>query len=135
MKAVFCTLALLAIGANAAIETDTPNNLILGDAATITSEVAYVSSAARGSIQGYMKGMYKNANYKIRDECLSGETQKKLVEIVTMWGTPEQTIGDAFNKITEALIKVSDWCDFDEALYGWLNFCYDTEQCEIPNMV
>lgn len=136
MKATLFTLATFAVVSLAKINSDdNPNKYILLDSDAIKNDVAYFSAAARGCITGYMKGMYKNTNYKVSDQCFADSTQSQLTEIVTMWGKPEQTIGDAFNKLSDSFIKISDYCDFDEALYSWLNFCYDTEQCELPNMV
>ena len=56
---------------------------------SFATSVAYVSAGARGFIQGYRQGMYKDTNYKVTDACFGAETQKYLVNTFSLWGTPQ----------------------------------------------
>ena len=45
------------------------------------------------------------------------------------------TWGTAIVSLQNALLHLSDWCDFDEALYGYFNFCYNTDNCDLTYMI
>jgi len=76
-----------------------------------------------------MKGMYKNANYKTNARCLDAETQKDFVDffMVITPNAPDTTWGNAIVSLQNGLFQMSDWCDFDEAIYGFLTFSYNTD--------
>jgi hypothetical protein len=96
-----------------------------------------MASVGRGLLSGYMKGMYKNTNYKPLDKCLDAETQGYFVDFMLVW-TPKAsdiTWGTAIVSLQSGLLHTSDWCDFDEAIYGYLNFCYNTDNCYITYMI
>ena len=81
MKAVLLALSAISVVSAAnflqAGEIDQPINTLtnLGDAKQNTQQlVSFTSAAGRGLLSGYMKGMYKNTNYKPQDKCLDAET-------------------------------------------------------------
>ena len=76
-----------------------------------------------------MKGMYKNVNYKANAKCLDAETQGYFVDffLVITPNAPDTTWGNAIVSLQSGLLHLSDWCDFDEALYGYLTFSYNTD--------
>jgi hypothetical protein len=105
----------------------------------LKSGVAYISAAARGLIGGYVEGMYKNKNYVPQAKCFDAETQGYIVDFATIW-TPkasDTTWGTAIVSLQKAMLMISDWCDFDESIYGYLTFCYDseTDQCSVTYMI
>lgn len=99
-----------------------------------TQSVSFVSSLARGFIQGYKKGMYREANYKVSEQCFGTDTQSIIIRIFTSWGTPAFDWGQEIVDIQKMIMLVTDWCEYDEALYQYLTFCYQGEACMIPNM-
>jgi hypothetical protein len=145
MKAAILALSALslAVAAPTFLQADDripqPTGGLQDKRADLSVGVAYTSSAARGLLSGYVKGMYKNTNYKPQDKCLNTETQGYFVAFMTIW-TPhasDTTWGTAIVSLQKGMLQMSDWCDFDEAVYGYLTFCYNspTGQCEITYMV
>jgi len=139
MKAALLFTAAVCLSAAAttegAIEPPPSSSLLGADRATIEKQVGYYSSMGRGFIQGYSKGMFKAASYKTRSECLGAETQKNIVDFFAPWGTDQFSWTTGIITVQKSLLLISDWCEFDEAIYSYFNFCYETEQCELPNMV
>jgi hypothetical protein len=103
--------------------------------AAFNKTVAFISANARGFIQGYEIGMYKNTNYKNPDQCFGPEAQALIVGVFDDWNTPNFDWGTEIVSIQKALLMITDWCQYDEALYQYLEFCYSADACEIPNMI
>ena len=55
---------------------------------SVATQVAFSSSILRGFIQGYRKGMYRDANYKVTDFCFDSETQGLIVDVSNTIGSP-----------------------------------------------
>lgn len=78
--------------------------------------------------------MYKETNYKVPDACFGSETQGLLVTVFDDWGTTKFDWGMEIVNIQKALLLITDNCEYDEALYQYLTFCYEGESCDIPVM-
>jgi len=87
------TLATMAIsGTQAArIFDNKPSFPTIGQNGTIINswgpEVRYVSALARGFIQGYRRGMYKDNNYRVSNNCFDKKTQNALTSIFDGYST------------------------------------------------
>ncbi len=101
---------------------------------SFATSVAYVSAGARGFIQGYRQGMYKDTNYKVSDACFGAETQQYLVNTFSLWGTPKFDWQQQAVEVGACVSLITNNCDYDESIYDYLTYCYQTEACEIPNM-
>ena len=84
--------ALLALTANASLNTGMHSALTQG--ITVPQIVTYVSGILRGSITGYMKGMYSKTTYVPDPECFGNDTQANIVTIFTSWDTPSFDVGN-----------------------------------------
>ena len=51
------------------------------------TEVRYVSALARGFIQGYRRGMYKDNNYRVSNNCFDKTTQTAITSILDGYST------------------------------------------------
>jgi hypothetical protein len=78
--------------------------------------------------------MYKNTNYKNPDQCFGPETQALIVGVFDDWNTPKFDWGTEIVSIQKALLMITDWCQYDEVLYQYLEFCYDGDACDVVNM-
>lgn len=101
---------------------------------SLEQEVAYGSAIARGLLSGYYKGMYKKTTYTPNAKCLDADTQKLVVDTFGSWGTPEFSWTNSASNIQKSILDISNWCDYDEALYTWMYFCYYSEQCLVTYM-
>ncbi len=136
MKAfLLSAVALAVVSATDIIQPD-PTRLY-ATKEEIAKQVAFTSAATKGLVSGYMKGMYKNTNYRPQDRCLDTETQGYFTDFLSIW-TPaasDTTWGTAIVSLQKGLLQVSDWCEIDEAVYGYLTFCYNSEQCNPTYMI
>ena len=98
-------------------------------------QVQYVSSIARGFIAGYEVGMYKNTNYVNPAQCFGNETQTLIVTVFSDWNNGTFNWGNEVVNIQKILLLITDWCQYDEAVYDYLTYCYNGDSCEITNMV
>ena len=55
--------------------------------ATWGPQVRYFSSLARGFIQGYRRGMYKDNNYRVSNNCFDKTTQNALTSVLDGYST------------------------------------------------
>ncbi len=110
------------------------SNTLAANTFSLEQEVSYGSAMALGLLTGYEKGMYKMTTYKPNDRCLDSEFQKLVVDTFGSWGTPAFSWTNSASNIQKAILLVSNWCDFDEALYTWMYFCYYSEQCMVTYM-
>jgi hypothetical protein len=110
------------------------SNTLAANTFTLEQEVSYGSAMALGLLTGYEKGMYKLTTYKPNDRCLDSEFQKLVVDTFGSWGTPAFSWTNSASNIQKAILLVSNWCDYDEALYTWMYFCYYSEQCMVTYM-
>lgn len=94
------------------------------DTTAFAKSVSFVSSTLRGFISGYKKGMYKDSNYKVTDACFGKETQDLIVNVFDDWGTTKFDWGTEIVSVQKALLLITDNCEYDEALYQYLEFCY-----------
>ena len=88
----------------------------------------------RGLIQGYKKGMYKDANNKVTDLCFGTDTQNLIVTVFNEFSSTKFDWAQEIVNVGKIIMQVTDNCQYDEALYEYLTFCYNGENCEIQNM-
>ena len=85
------TLATMAIsGTQAAQSYDQIQIPFLAQNGTITSwgpQVRYFSALARGFIQGYRRGMYKDNNYRVSNNCFDKTTQNSITSVLDGYST------------------------------------------------
>ena len=83
--------------------------------------------------------MYKNKNYVPNAKCFDADTQSSIVDFASFLTPQVSNInwGTAIVSLQKAMLSISDWCDFDESIYGYLTFCYDSDsdQCSVTYMV
>jgi len=137
MKAalLLATIASVAITAQAANEINPLMQQTDNSTVAFAQSVKFVSGMARGFIAGYKKGMYKDSNYRVRNDCFGKETQDLVVGVFDDWGKNTFDWGNEIVSFQKALILTADNCEYDESVYDLLSFCYQGEQCEFPNMV
>ena len=88
-------------------------------------EVRYFGALARGFIQGYRRGMYKENNYRVAKECYDDQTQAAIVSVLDTWnGYTIDWKGQMLN-IMIAMKNVNDWCEYDEVIYDYMSYCFD----------
>ena len=90
----------------------------------------YMGAAARGWIQGYRRGMYKENNFQVEKGCFDQKTQDYLVLTFDTWGQIDFNWQDEILNLANALNAITDNCMFDESLYDWLSYCYEVEMCD-----
>jgi hypothetical protein len=79
--------------------------------------------------------MYKTMNYKVDDKCFGPVTQTAIVQTFDDWGTPNFDWNKELNNLMTVIRQVTDFCEYDESLYDYLNYCYQGDMCEPQNMV
>ena len=72
MKAT--TILLLAVACVAMVSGQGPQPDPVKQTTPFATTVSFVSNIMRGAIQGYKKGMYKDANYKVTELCFGTNT-------------------------------------------------------------
>ena len=92
--------------------------------------IKYTAVALRGALQGYKKGMYKMTNYKVSADCLGNSTQQYLIDTFDNYGTLTFDWQVEIINFSQALMMVTQNCEYDECLNDWLTFCYEGEQCD-----
>lgn len=95
----------------------------------------FVSGCARGFISGYKRGMYKDNNYRLSAQCFGSETQYLIIDTFDLWNGKEIDWLREVVNFQKALLLITDNCEYDEALYDILSYCYDGEACEPSNMM
>ena len=102
---------------------------------TSADEVRYFSGLARGFIQGYRRGMYKENNYRVAKECFDAPTQKAMVSILDTWnGYTIDWSGEMLNLLI-TFKNVNDWCEYDESLYDYMSYCFDNGDMCNPELM
>jgi len=98
-------------------------------------EVRYFGALARGFIQGYRRGMYKENNYRVAKECYDAPTQAAITSVLNTWnGYTIDWKGQMLN-IMIAMKNVNDWCEYDEVIYDYMSYCFEEgDMCEPENM-
>jgi hypothetical protein len=103
--------------------------------ATWGPQVRYFSSLARGFIQGYRRGMYKDNNYRVANNCYDKQTQTAITTVLDGVSVLTPDWNSQVTNIIFALKTVTDNCEFDESLYDYLTYCYEGDMCEPQNMM
>ncbi len=103
--------------------------------ATWGPQVRYFSSLARGFIQGYRRGMYKDNNYRVAYNCYDQQTQTAITTVLDGVSVLTPDWNSQVTNIIFALKTITDNCEFDESLYDYLTYCYEGDMCEPQNMM
>jgi hypothetical protein len=98
-------------------------------------QVKYLSSLARGFIQGYRRGMYKDNNYRVSASCFDRNTTLSITKVFDSVTTLNFDVTSSISEIIYALKSIADNCDYDESLYDYLSYCYEGDMCEPQNML
>ena len=98
-------------------------------------QVKYFSALARGFIQGYRRGMYKDNNYRVAYNCFDKTTQNALTSVLDGASTLSFDWNSQLTNIIYSLKAITDNCEYDESLYDYLTFCYEGDMCEPQNMM
>ena len=117
-------LATAALAAGAPLQQTSP----------LATQVAYGCAWARGLLQGYEIGFFKQASFVNSPQCLDVEWQSLFVNT---FGGFNATVFNWLAKTTQIqtlLTGIQTNCQYDEALYQYLTFCYTSQQCLIPYM-
>lgn len=75
------------------------------------------AATMRGLIDGYYRGMYKQANYTVKDECLGPKTITDLTLIDTAYNSGNFSVPMAAIQIQEIVYLFIKNCEFDDAIY------------------
>ena len=130
------TLATMAISGIQALSFD--QIPFLAQNGTITSwgpQVRYFSAIARGFIQGYRRGMYKDNNYRVSNNCFDKTTQTALTNVLDGASRMNFEFNSQLSNIITSLKAITDNCEYDESLYDYLTYCYEGDMCEPQNMM
>ena len=145
MKAVLTLACVLAATTTSVLsKTSTPNDYVVQNnfedtisqqgrnetADIMKVRFRYMGAAARGWIQGYRRGMYKENNFQVEKACFDQKTQDYLVLTFDSWGQIDFNWQDEILNLGNALNAITDNCMFDESLYDWLSYCYEVEMCD-----
>lgn len=95
----------------------------------------FISASARGFILGYRKGMYRTNNYRIDDRCFGSETQNAIVDTFQNWDAKNFDWNREATNLMLVVRQVTEYCEYDESIYDYLNYCYQGDMCEPQNMV
>ncbi len=98
-------------------------------------QVRYFSALARGFIQGYRRGMYKDINYRVANNCFDKTTQTALTSVLDGASSLNFDWNSQLSNLITSIKAITDYCEYDESLYDYLTFCYEGEQCEPQNMM
>ncbi len=138
------TLATVAISSTQAIPYDqTVSNTGITDMPQLNQnattswapQVRYLSSLARGFIQGYRRGMYKDNNYRISNNCFDQSTQTAFTSVLDAASKLSFDWNTQLSNLIYTLKSVTDNCEYDESLYDYLTYCYEGDMCEPQNMM
>ena len=136
------TLATIAISGATAVNWDqtiTQNNTNgtgpIPKPLTWGPQVKYFSALARGFIQGYRRGMYKDNNYRVANNCFDKTTQNALTSVLDGASTLSFDWNSQLTNIIYSLKAITDNCEYDESLYDYLTYCYEGDMCEPQNMM
>jgi hypothetical protein len=136
------TLATIAISGATAVNWDqtlTQNNTNgtgpIPKPLTWAPQVKYFSALARGFIQGYRRGMYKDNNYRVANNCFDKTTQNALTSVLDGASTLSFDWNSQLTNIIYSLKAITDNCEYDESLYDYLTYCYEGDMCEPQNMM
>ena len=115
------TVCLLATATFANIVTadDEPQ-----EEATMEMKIKYYFAAIRGSIQGFMRGFYNNADFIISGQCLDKNAYNLFDRLYMSWITgsfinPFQT----FSIVYQLNFMIDKSCNTDQIIYDLSTFC------------
>ena len=138
------TLATVAISSTQAVAYDqTVSNTGITDMPQLNQnattswapQVRYLSSLARGFIQGYRRGMYKDNNYRVSNNCFDQSTQIAFTSVLDASSKMTFDWNTQLSNLIYTLKSVTDNCEYDESLYDYLTYCYEGDMCEPQNMM
>ena len=138
------TLATVAISSTQAVDYDqTVSNTAIIDIPQLAQnattswapQVRYLSSLARGFIQGYRRGMYKDNNYRVSNNCFDQSTQTAFTSVLDASSKMTFDWNTQLSNLIYTLKSVTDNCEYDESLYDYLTYCYEGDMCEPQNMM
>lgn len=138
------TLATVAISSTQAVAYDqTVSNTAIIDIPQVAQnattswapQVRYLSALARGFIQGYRRGMYKDNNYRVANNCFDQSTQNAFTSVLDASSKLSFDWNTQLSNLIYTLKSVTDNCEYDESLYDYLTYCYEGDMCEPQNMM
>lgn len=116
--------ALLSLAAADAISDKIAND---------TAAYKYNAAVMRAFIDGYYEGMYKQASYKVKDQCLGEQTIKDLVILDTAYSTNTFNLTNVVGPIQEVIYLFIKYCEFDDAIFDLLKWCSNND-CTVSTM-
>ena len=125
MKATLLLATTVALASSLSLEQTSAN---------LAKFTAYDCAWARGMLQGFEVGFFKKASFVNSPKCLDSHWQALFVETFTGYNQATFSWINNTVNIQKMLTDLQTDCQFDEALYSYLTFCYDSDQCLITYM-